>query len=71
MFPTGKLSHTAIAVVPLDAPVKLVVRNVLNDLSENSLSAVHVQAPFDRVDEAWGPHWKNSNRLDRHLPVTH
>ena len=52
--------------------MKLVVRNVLNDLSENGLSAVHGLGSLpNKFAEPVPNAARISNRLDRFLLLTH
>jgi hypothetical protein len=46
LLPTGELSNATIAIVTLNAAMKFVVRNVMKDLGENGLTAVHSRTPF-------------------------
>ena len=45
LVPARQSSHTAIAVVSLNAAAKFVVRDELHDLGKNGLSLIHTDSP--------------------------
>jgi hypothetical protein len=49
LLPTGQMSDTPVAVVAMDESIEIIMRNELEELSENGLSLVH--RPFSWADD--------------------